>query len=170
MGTRNIIAIKNDDGVRSIYCQYDGYPEANGVRLSHSYTDSKKINALMDFGDIGDLANEINESRRIGNSKPGKQFEEGVERATGGEAHDSVKEMMGYWSNSDLEYLHLFDDGKWQIYQPGKFGENSGDITSWVRDRDAEKMVADIVSGKAEDKYRIMGERKSVGNGLGPAL
>ena len=176
MGTRHIIAIKNDDGVRSIYCQYDGHPAANGVTLSHFYADRNKINALMDFGDIGDLANEVNQSRRLGTYKPGPEFEpdvkkrKGVQYDTASQSHPNVKDMMCYWSNSDLEFMHLFDDGKWQIYQPGERGENSRDITSWVRDKDAEKLVADIIAGKVEDKCRALGKPKSKKKDMGVNL
>ena len=164
MGTRNIIAIKNEDGVRSVYCQFDGYPEYNGVVLGKFYSTVEKINALMDFGDVGGLRSELHKSRRLCNRKPGLHLEAGAEDCSGGERHADVGKMMKDRSEFDLEYLHLFDGGKWQIYKPGGPMSQEGFDTEtgerWKRDKKAEQLVADIIAGKVEDKRHALGKPK----------
>lgn len=62
MSTRSRIGIENEDGtIRSIYCHFDGYPEGVGKELMEHYTDPKKINELLDLGDISSLGEEYDE-------------------------------------------------------------------------------------------------------------
>jgi len=56
MATRSRIAIEKANGtVESIYCHWDGYPENNGEILDNYYTDEKKVQSLIDLGDISSL-------------------------------------------------------------------------------------------------------------------
>ena len=61
MATRSSIAMKTENGIRGIYCHWDGYPDHNGKILSESYTDADKVKALIDLGDISSLRKEIGE-------------------------------------------------------------------------------------------------------------
>lgn len=56
MSTRSRIGLLMKDGkVKSIYCHWDGYPEGVGVKLQKHYTDPKKIEELLELGDISSL-------------------------------------------------------------------------------------------------------------------
>ena len=60
MATRSSITIKNVDGTRrSIYCHWNGYPDGVGRILKESYNTTKKVNALINLGDISSLAPSI---------------------------------------------------------------------------------------------------------------
>ena len=68
MATRARIAMRRADGkVESIYCHWDGYPEAPGAgaTLFEHYKDPEKVQALMDLGDVSSLGREIGEKHRF---------------------------------------------------------------------------------------------------------
>ena len=147
MATRQIIAVNGDQGVRSIYCHFNGQPAVNGVVLSHYHGTEDKANSVVDFGDMLDIGIKTG---HIGSFRKGHL------------THSSVEEMMDARSEFYVEYLHLFNDGKWQIHVPGSTDEKSGAITSWKRDHKAEKLVADIIAGKVKDENRVLGHRNSI--------
>ena len=45
MGTRSAIAMKTEDGIRSIYCHWDGYVDHNGRILKEFYSTDEKVKA-----------------------------------------------------------------------------------------------------------------------------
>lgn len=56
MSTRSRIGIINPDGtIRSVYCHSDGYPSYNGRILLAHYKTARKINKLIDLGDLSSL-------------------------------------------------------------------------------------------------------------------
>lgn len=56
MSTRCRIGMKLPDGrIKSIYCHWDGYKEGVGKTLQKYYKDPKKIEELLDLGDISSL-------------------------------------------------------------------------------------------------------------------
>ena len=56
MSTRSRIGMKMLDGsIKSIYCHWDGYPKGVGATLQKHYTDPKKIEELLNLGDISSL-------------------------------------------------------------------------------------------------------------------
>ena len=64
MSTRSYIAKELEDGsVRYIYCHFDGYVEHNGRILVDHYSDSDKVNQLLDLGDLSYLSEEIGEKQ-----------------------------------------------------------------------------------------------------------
>ena len=68
MATRSTISVvdkRTEDGSgRTIYCHWDGYPENNGRILLESYTEAKKVNSLIDLGDISSLAENVAPSKK----------------------------------------------------------------------------------------------------------
>lgn len=62
MSTRSRIGVLNEDGtIRSIYVHWDGYPSNNGKILAEHYRDIRKIQKLIELGDISILGPEIGE-------------------------------------------------------------------------------------------------------------
>ena len=47
MSTRSSIAVKTADGIKSIYCHWDGYVDHNGRILKEFYSTDEKVNQLM---------------------------------------------------------------------------------------------------------------------------
>lgn len=62
MSTRCMIGkLLPDNTVRAIYCHFDGYPKYALEILRKSYTDEKKVDALLDLGDLSVLGSELGE-------------------------------------------------------------------------------------------------------------
>ena len=62
MSTRSRIGMEMPDGsIKSIYCHWDGYPEGVGATLEKHYKDPKKIEKLLELGDISSLGEFYNE-------------------------------------------------------------------------------------------------------------
>jgi hypothetical protein len=56
MATRSRIAIKHEnESIESVYCHFDGYPQANGATLLEHYTDKNKVAALISLGSLSSL-------------------------------------------------------------------------------------------------------------------
>ena len=56
MATRSRIAIKHEnETIESVYCHWDGYPQANGATLLEHYTDKNKVAALISLGSLSSL-------------------------------------------------------------------------------------------------------------------
>ena len=55
MGTPATVSIKNNEGLRTIYCHYDGYLASLGNVLLEHYTTEERVNALIDFGDASSI-------------------------------------------------------------------------------------------------------------------
>jgi hypothetical protein len=59
-GTISIVTERTKDGSgRTIYTHWDSYPSNNGRILLEHYKDAKKIDALIDLGDISSLAENV---------------------------------------------------------------------------------------------------------------
>ena len=62
MSTRSFIVKENSDGnLRAVYAHWDGYPACNGRILLEHYSNSKKLEALLDEGDISALRKNVGE-------------------------------------------------------------------------------------------------------------
>ena len=146
MSTRSRIGIVNEDGkVVSIYCHWDGYPQNNGRILLESYTDPKKVKALISLGDISLLEAEIEPKAETAPSRYADMEgdrkkmvkhsfdtpQEGVVVAYGrdrGEDPDTIKprvdKSVDAFTKSDVEeWGYLFKDGKWFVID-GHVGRN----------------------------------------------
>lgn len=62
MSTRCRIGLTLPDGkIKSIYCHWDGYPDGVGKELQKHYNDPKKIEKLLELGDISSLGDHYDE-------------------------------------------------------------------------------------------------------------
>ena len=59
MGTRSSIAIKTEDGIKAIYCHWDGYVDHNGRLLKEFYNTTDKVKELIALGDLSTLGSMI---------------------------------------------------------------------------------------------------------------
>ena len=126
MATRSRIAIEKEDGtVESIYCHWDGYPENNGRILVENYKDHKKVQALIDLGDISNLAPNVEAAPDAGhtfnNPVDGVVVAYGRDRGETGVG----KKYHGYvpdFFNGDIEeFGYLFtQEGQWLVKSWGR--------------------------------------------------
>ena len=126
MATRSRIAIEKEDGtVESIYCHWDGYPENNGLILVENYKDHKKVQALIDLGDISSLAPNVEAGPDTGHTfndtVDGVVVAYGRDRGETGinkKSHASVPDFF----NGDIEeYGYMFtQEGQWLVKSWGR--------------------------------------------------
>jgi hypothetical protein len=98
MSTRSTISIETPEGIRSIYCHFDGFLDHNGKILKEHYDTAEKVNALIDLGDISSLGEDLKKTVAY---------------------HRDRKEPLHIDkvnTTSDIDtqdYNYLFRDGKW---------------------------------------------------------
>lgn len=57
MATRALIGMQVENGIKSMYCHYDGYPTGAGKTLLYHYQDPAKVEKLIDLGHVSSLGN-----------------------------------------------------------------------------------------------------------------
>ena len=126
MATRSSIAIKTEDGIRSIYCHWDGYVEHNGRILKEYYNTRDTVNQLMELGDLSSLGIEIGDVHPFDRNfnEPELPMTEdwcmayGRDRGeTGVEAqtHATIADWVEARAESWCEYFYLFDGQDWIV-------------------------------------------------------
>lgn len=117
MGTRSLIAKKEKTGYFAIYCHCGGYPEGVGKTLVENYTDEKKIDELLNLGDISSLGKEIGEKH---------DFEECPKEQTNAYGRDrgeketeksfepTLKDLLKLADRRNCEYVYIFSNGEWR--------------------------------------------------------
>lgn len=126
MATRSRIAIEQPDGtVESIYCHWDGYPENNGQILVEHYGDHEKVQALIDLGDISNLAPEVEAAPDTGHTF--NDPVDGVVVAYGRDRGETDIDKKTHSSVPDFfkgdieEYGYLFtQEGQWLVKSWGR--------------------------------------------------
>jgi hypothetical protein len=119
MATRSSIAMVVPEGIRSIYCHHDGYPEGVGAMLSQHYTDPAKITQLLDLGDISYLSEDVGVWKQDFNDPiPGITLAYGRDRGesdTEAMIHSDEEEWENYRKGSVCEYGYLWDGDAWTL-------------------------------------------------------
>ena len=126
MATRSRIAIEKEDGtVESIYCHWGGYPENNGIILVENYKDHKKVQALIDLGDISSLAPNVEAAPDAGHTfnypVDGVVVAYGRDRGETGVEKKSHSSVPGFFNGDIEEYGYLFtQEGQWLVKSRGR--------------------------------------------------
>ena len=130
MATRSSIAMKTENGIRGIYCHWDGYPEHNGDILSKHYIDPAKVKELIDLGDISALRNQIGQKHSFDAKYSDEPELNGMfddwtlayhrDRGepwanTAPQTYATVKEWKEMFEGSGCEYFYLFDNNTWEV-------------------------------------------------------
>jgi hypothetical protein len=123
MSTRSIISIEQKDGTyKSIYCHLDGYLTHNGAMLLDHYKDRKKVEELLNLGDISCLAPKVNPDPGKPHSFDYNERQEGVVVAyqrDRGETNVSAKivSLDDFFEDTWIEYFYVYDlKGNWKYY------------------------------------------------------
>ena len=127
MGTRSAIAMKTEDGIRSIYCHWDGYVDHNGRILKEFYSTDEKVKALLDLGDLSSLRQEIGEAHDFDRHYAEPNLEgmfdnwclaygrDRGETDVEAKTFDDVKTWVESMANSWCEYFYLWDGRDWIV-------------------------------------------------------
>jgi hypothetical protein len=127
MGTRSAIAMKTEDGIRSIYCHWDGYVDHNGRILKEFYSTDEKVKALLDLGDLSSLRQEIGEAHDFDRHYAEPNLEgmfdnwclaygrDRGETDVEAKTFEDVKTWVESMANSWCEYFYLWDGRDWIV-------------------------------------------------------
>jgi hypothetical protein len=122
MGTRSYIGVECEDGIRAIYCHWDGYPEHNGRILQEHYTDFLKVCTLINNGDLSSLRENIEPTAEHTFDTPQDNVcvyygrdrgEEGCEFRMFPHVADFTEGARESWA----EYAYLFQNGQWITFK-----------------------------------------------------
>jgi len=127
MGTRSSIAIKTEDGIKAIYCHWDGYVEHNGKLLKEFYNTTDKVKELIALGDLSTLGSQIGQKHGF-DAKYGPEPEldltgnwclaYGRDRGETGTEAQTFKNISS-WVEAEVErwceYFYLFDGQDWIV-------------------------------------------------------
>ena len=119
MSTNSYIGVQCEDGIRAIYCHFDGYPAGVGATLNKHYTDFMKVCTLINNGDLSSLGAEIGEKHDFDNRPDGVCNYYGRDREEddcGFDMHGSEAAFLNKASNVG-EYAYLFNNGTWTTYK-----------------------------------------------------
>ncbi|CAL7896424.1 hypothetical protein [Fusobacterium necrophorum] len=95
MSTRALVLKIEKGNFRGITCQYDGYLENVGMKLLNSFNSNKKLNELIELGNISSLGNSI---------------EDTVSYKEEGYVFNHIREIERFTGNPDYVYIR-FPDG-----------------------------------------------------------
>ena len=121
MATRSTIARMTKEGVESIYCHWDGYPEGVGATLDTHWRNEEKIGELMALGDLSYLGQEIGVKQSFDNPTGGNIWclaygrdrgEENIEVMTHRDVHEWITDRQG----SGCDYGYLWNGEWWETY------------------------------------------------------
>lgn len=109
MSTRSLIGIKDNKGITSVYCHFDGYLNGVGITLLKHYDTEEKIYELLERGDMSSLGEEIGTCEFYY-----QRGEDGVDAKTIPADTPNIKDVY-YKSGQNrwADYVYLFEDGKW---------------------------------------------------------
>lgn len=112
MSTRSYIGKQNKDGsIKYVYCHHDGYIYGGvGEILFLFYRDEKKIDQLLELGDLSSVGKTTNSEDTYAYSRDGGEELRIREAASiedfGRQATDNVF----------IDYVYLYKDGEWVVW------------------------------------------------------
>jgi hypothetical protein len=119
MSTNSRIGKLLPDGrVRAITCHWDGYVEGGvGEDLLNHYSDSSKVDSLLDLGNLSALGKEIGEKQDFNDFTSQNQnwcLAYGRDR---GESNmeSKIVTLEEFQTNLNWPYLYLFKEGEWNF-------------------------------------------------------
>ena len=118
MATRSYIAMKiGEDTYNGVYCHYDGYLDYNGLMLYEHYNTKECVEELISLGNISSLhekiAPEEGSHHSFDKPDPGVTVFYGRDRGEEGQEAFTCTEEELKDTDSWIEYIYVFDNGKW---------------------------------------------------------
>jgi hypothetical protein len=124
MSTNSTIAVKTDDGYKSIYCHWDGYFDYMYPMLDIWYNSQERAEALVNLGNASFIAKRLCPSQDSNHSFD--HHEEDVSvfyHRDRGESWEHNKPKVRATKEEVLSvqyYVYIFEDNKWRAYQGGE--------------------------------------------------
>lgn len=129
MATRSMIALKQTgtngtDYYTSIYCHWDGYPEAMLPTLTSSFANVERIKELLALGDLSALYPSIEKPEGHTFSSPVKGHTVAYGRDRGDKGTQARKyytyyELKRSAQKANCEFLYVFnnEESKWEYFE-----------------------------------------------------
>jgi hypothetical protein len=126
MGTRSSIAIKTEDGIKAIYCHWDGYVDHNGKILKEFYNTTDKVKELIALGDLSSLGTEIGDVHPFDKKHEEPELDltnnwcmaygrDRGETGTEAQTFESISNWVEAEAERWCEYFYLFDGQDWIV-------------------------------------------------------
>ena len=110
MATRGRIGILLDDGtIRSVYSHWDNYPDGNGKILTERFDTQKKVEDLIDGGDISCLETDSDWGGNRRDEVFTLFYKDRGDIDCGALVSESTSDFFTLTRNCDGEYAYLFD-------------------------------------------------------------
>jgi hypothetical protein len=103
MATRSTIAMSVSEGIRAVYCHWDGYQEGVGQALKDHWTTPEALISLLDNGDLSSLGASLSETvfyQDRGEDTPARMF-------------NYRDEWIEWAKQCGCEYAYLYEDNVW---------------------------------------------------------
>lgn len=124
MSTHCGIAVKTEEGYKTIYCHHDGYESYMYPMLTKNYNTEERAKDLVSLGDASCIEERMVPSRESGHSFDNP--EDGVcifYHRDRGECWREVAPSLFRTKSELLDnyyYSYIFEDGKWNAYKGGR--------------------------------------------------
>jgi hypothetical protein len=118
MATRSGIARKTKNGYEYIYCHWDGYPSHHYPIITINYNTEKKLDKLFKYGNLSVLDKKCIKPRNHSFETPVDGYciyygRDRKEKNQDTKVFSDINDLKKYLVGSDIEYLYMFEDGKW---------------------------------------------------------
>lgn len=143
MATRSFIAVMTTDGIKAVYCHWDGYPEHNGKILNENYNREDTLK-LMQFGDISVLKENTDDCVFY---YPDREEEFNPARSL-----NNIGELVECANDHGAEFIYLFDN-EWLVCDT-----DSRKFVSLI------KVLANIDDEKGENMKEVIENNLKAGN------
>lgn len=121
MGTPSIISYFDGKIYKAIYCQWDGYPEHNGLILKKYYKNEDKIKSLIELGYLSNLREEIGEKHDIFDLSKGNWttalYRDKNEKYRAAYECDRIDLLEKFATDIGVSYLYIYKDNEWKCYE-----------------------------------------------------
>lgn len=123
MSTNSRIAIKTEEGYKTIYCHFDGYPEYMYPMLKNNYSTEEKALALVSLGDVSSVGAKLEPTKDYHSFDYPEEEVCVFYHRDRGESWDHNKPRIYNTKEEIFEieyYVYIFEDGKWTCYEDGR--------------------------------------------------
>jgi hypothetical protein len=120
MSTHCGIAVKTEEGYKTIYCHHDGYESYMYPMLTKNYNTEERATDLVSLGDASSIQERMVPSRESGHSFDNPETgvcifyhrDRGEDWSHVYPCHYTKDELL-----SEYYYVYIWEDGKWTAYK-----------------------------------------------------
>lgn len=127
MATRALIGMQVENGIKTMYCHWDGYEAALGTTLLNDYMDPLKVARLIELGYISSIGSEpVIKERPIGCKDWDYSACDATNTSITAVLHAGAG-LADLWDEADQEYEYLFTlEGTWLV-RKSEYGREVGE-------------------------------------------